>query len=39
MATSVGLAAHPHLLRHADGGMLAQRVDIHQLPQRPGWPG
>jgi hypothetical protein len=52
--TSVGLAAHPHLLRHAlasaiavnkepasiaaqlrhaDGGTLAQRVYIHQLPQ------
>jgi integrase len=55
LATSVGLAAHPHLLRHAlasamaankepasiiaaqlrhaDGGTLAQRVYIHQLPQ------
>ena len=55
LATSVGLAAHPHLLRHAlasamaankepasiiaaqlrhaDGGALAQRVYIHQLPQ------
>jgi hypothetical protein len=54
-AASVGLAAHPHLLRHAvasamaankepasiiaaqlrhaDGGALAQRVYIHQLPQ------
>jgi integrase len=54
-AASVGLAAHPHLLRHAlasamaankepasiiaaqlrhaDGGTLAQRVYIHQLPQ------
>ena len=27
-------------LRHADGGALAQRVYIHQLPQTaPGWPG
>jgi integrase-like protein len=55
LAASVGLAAHPHLLRHAlasamaankepasiiaaqlrhaDGGALAQRVYIHQLPQ------
>ena len=55
LAASVGLAAHPHLLRHAlasamaankepasiiaaqlrhaDGGTLAQRVYIHQLPQ------
>jgi integrase len=55
LASSVGLAAHPHLLRHAlasamaaqrepasiiaaqlrhaDGGALAQRVYIHQLPQ------
>jgi len=55
LATSAGLAAHPHLLRHAlasamaahrepasiiaaqlrhaDGGALAQRVYIHQLPQ------
>jgi Phage integrase family len=55
LAARVGLAAHPHLLRHAlasamaankepasiiaaqlrhaDGGALAQRVDIHQLPQ------
>jgi integrase len=55
LAASVGLAAHPHLLRHAlasamtankepasiiaaqlrhaDGGALAQRVNIHQLPQ------
>jgi integrase len=55
LGTSVGLAAHPHLLRHAlasamaankepasiiaaqlrhaDGGALAQRVYIHQLPQ------
>jgi integrase len=55
MAASVGLAAHPHLmrhalasamaankepasiiaaqLRHADGGALAQRVYIHQLPK------
>ena len=55
LATNVGLAAHPHLLRHAlasamaankepasiiaaqlrhaDGGTLAQRVYIHQLPQ------
>jgi integrase len=55
LATGVGLAAHPHLLRHAlasamaankepasiiaaqlrhaDGGALAQRVYIHQLPQ------
>ena len=55
LAASVGLAAHPHLLRHAlasamaaekepasiiaaqlrhaDGGSLAQRVYIHQLPQ------
>jgi integrase len=54
LAGSVGLAAHPHLLRHAlasamaankepasiiaaqlrhaDGGALAQRVYIHQLP-------
>jgi integrase len=25
-------------LRHADGGALAQRVYIHQLPRpRPGW--
>jgi integrase len=54
LAASVGLAAHPHLLRHAlasamaankepasiiaaqlrhaDGGALAQRVYIHQLP-------
>jgi integrase len=61
LATSVGLAAHPHMLRHAlasamaankepasiiaaqlrhaDGGALAQRVYIHQLPQTaPGWP-
>jgi integrase len=59
LAASVGLAAHPHLLRHAlasamaankepasiiaaqlrhaDGGALAQRVYIHQLPRpRPG---
>jgi integrase len=56
LAASVGLAAHPHLLRHAlasamaaekepasiiaaqlrhaDGGALAQRVYIHQLPHR-----
>jgi integrase len=55
LAASIGLAAHPHLLRHAlasamaankepasiiaaqlrhaDGGGLAQRVYIHQLPQ------
>jgi integrase len=55
LAASVGLVAHPHLLRHAlasamaankepasiiaaqlrhaDGGALAQRVYIHQLPQ------
>ena len=55
LAASVGLAAHPHLLRHAlasamaankepasiiaaqlrhaDGGSLAQRVYVHQLPQ------
>jgi integrase len=55
LAASVGLAAHPHMLRHAlasamaanrepasiiaaqlrhaDGGGLAQRVYIHQLPQ------
>jgi integrase len=57
LATSAGVAAHPHLLRHAhalasamaankepasiiaaqlrhaDGGALAQRVYIHQLPQ------
>jgi integrase len=55
LAASTGLAAHPHLLRHAlasamaankepasiiaaqlrhaDGGALAQRVYIHQLPQ------
>ena len=55
LAASVGLAAHPHLLRHAlasamaankepasiiaaqlrhaDGGTLAQRGYIHQLPQ------
>jgi integrase len=55
LAASVGLAAHPHLLRHAlasamaankepasiiaaqlrhaDGGALAQRVYIHQLPK------
>jgi integrase len=55
LATSVGLTAHPHMLRHAlasamaahkepasiiaaqlrhaDGGALAQRVYIHQLPQ------
>jgi integrase len=55
LAAGVGLAAHPHLLRHAlasamaankepasliaaqlrhaDGGGLAQRVYIHQLPQ------
>jgi integrase len=55
LATSVGLDAHPHMLRHAlasamaankepasiiaaqlrhaDGGALAQRVYIHQLPQ------
>ena len=27
-------------LRHADGGALAQRVYIHQLPQTaPRWPG
>jgi Phage integrase family len=54
LAASVGLAGHPHLLRHAlasamaankepasiiaaqlrhaDGGALAQRVYIHQLP-------
>jgi hypothetical protein len=58
--TSVGLAAHPHLLRHApasaiavnkepasiaaqlrnaDGGTLAQRVYIHQLPQTAPRPG
>ena len=55
LAASVGLVAHPHMLRHAlasamaaerepasiiaaqlrhaDGGALAQRVHIHQLPQ------
>jgi integrase len=55
LAASVGLEAHPHMLRHAlasamaankepasiiaaqlrhaDGGALAQRVYIHQLPQ------
>ena len=55
VAASIGLAAHPHMLRHAlasamaaskepasiiaaqlrhaDGGALAQRVYIHQLPQ------
>jgi len=55
LAASVGLEAHPHMLRHAlasamaankepasiiaaqlrhaDGGTLAQRVYIHQLPQ------
>jgi integrase len=55
LAASVGLTAHPHLLRHAlasamaaekepasiiaaqlrhaDGGALAQRIYIHQLPQ------
>jgi integrase len=55
LAASVGLTAHPHMLRHAlasamaankepasiiaaqlrhaDGGTLAQRVYIHQLPQ------
>jgi integrase len=55
LAASIGLAAHPHLLRHAlasamaankepasiiaaqlrhaDGGGLAQRIYIHQLPQ------
>jgi integrase len=55
LATSVGLTAYPHLLRHtlasamaankepasiiaaqlrhADGGALAQRIYIHQLPQ------
>ena len=55
LAASIGLVAHPHLLRralasamaankepasiiaaqlrHADGGMLAQRVYIHRLPQ------
>jgi integrase len=55
LAAGVGLAAHPHMLRHAlasamaaerepasiiaaqlrhaDGGALAQRVYIHQLPQ------
>ena len=55
LAASVGLVAHPHMLRHAlasamaankepasiiaaqlrhaDGGALAQRVYIHQLPQ------
>jgi integrase len=55
LAASAGVAAHPHLLRHAlasamaankepasiiaaqlrhaDGGALAQRVYIHQLPQ------
>jgi integrase len=55
LAASVGLAAHPHMLRHAlasamaankepasiiaaqlrhaDGGGLAQRIYIHQLPQ------
>jgi integrase len=55
LAASVGLVAHPHMLRHAlasamaaskepasiiaaqlrhaDGGTLAQRVYIHQLPQ------
>ena len=61
LAASVGLDAHPHLLRHAlasamaankepasiiaaqlrhaDGGALAQRVYIHQLPDRAplGW--
>jgi hypothetical protein len=33
LAASVGLVAHPHMLRHAGGGALAQRVYIHQLPQ------
>jgi integrase len=55
LAASVGLVAHPHLLRHAlasamaankepasiiaaqlrhaDGGALAQRIYIHQLPR------
>jgi integrase len=55
LAASAGLAAHPHMLRHAlasamaahkepasiiaaqlrhaDGGALAQRTSIHQLPQ------
>jgi integrase len=55
LAASVGLAAHPHMLRHAlasamaaekepasiiaaqlrhaDGGAVAQRIYIHQLPQ------
>jgi integrase len=55
LAASVGLTAHPHMLRHAlasamaahkepasiiaaqlrhaDGGALAQRIYIHQLPQ------
>jgi integrase len=55
LAASVGLVAHPHMLRHAlasamaahkepasiiaaqlrhaDGGALAQRIYIHQLPQ------
>jgi integrase len=55
LAASIGLVAHPHMLRHAlasamaaskepasiiaaqlrhaDGGALAQRVYIHQLPQ------
>jgi integrase len=55
LAASIGLVAHPHMLRHAlasamaankepasiiaaqlrhaDGGMLAQRVYIHRLPQ------
>jgi integrase len=60
LARSVGLDAHPHMLRHAlasamaankepasiiaaqlrhaDGGALAQRIYIHQLPQTaPGW--
>ena len=59
LAASVGLAAHPHLLRHAlasamaankkpasiiaaqlrhaDGGALAQRVYIHQLPPTAPW--
>src|SRR6266542_3481037 len=33
LARGVELDAHPHMLRHADGGALAQRVSIHQLPQ------
>jgi hypothetical protein len=34
-AEDAGIQAHPHLLRHADGGTLASRTYIHQLPQTP----